>query len=145
MLCESWSSDIPAPRLHSLVGTSEISDLALPELNHFITPRMTPPNPTSLTLDRALLRRAIEILPSLDLRILMYLVLHVTPFSNRVWRPLTRIADDLGLRETMLVGVIERLAALHFIEQHPPWIKNVLTIDIGPLLIRGGPENLPSE
>lgn len=102
-----------------------------------------PTPPTTICLDRAGLARAVRELPLLDLRVLMYLLLEASPYSGRVWHPLSRLAEDLGVRDDLVKAVLERLAALDFIEQHPPWIRNVLAIDLGPLLVRGAPEDLP--
>jgi hypothetical protein len=105
---------------------------------------MTSP-PTTITLRRDPLARAVRLLAPLDTQVLLHLLLRSCPTTGRVWTSLGRLAEELGMTPTLVEHSLTRLAEQKLVEIMPPRHGTLGCIEFGPVLVRGemAPENLP--
>lgn len=106
---------------------------------------MTPPQPI-LRIRREDLSRALR-LPSPDLHVLVWLLVHACAATGRVWEPPERIAESLELPESVVHDSLHHLAGADYLEEFPTIARQLRCIELGQVFLRTmpAPENVPVE
>ena len=104
------------------------------------------PFPTTLTVRRDQLVRAVRSLDADDLRVLVHVVTIATDAGQACFA-IERIAGDLRCGSEHIVAALARLRAADFVEPVMACPSSLAAVELGPLLVRdiGAPANLPIE
>ncbi len=104
-------------------------------------------SPTTITLRREPLARALGRLAPMDAFVLLHLALTAHPATGRVWATLHRLAEDLAIPSGIVEHAVTRLAEQKLVEVQSPRHGRLGCIDLDPVLVRSDdvPANLPVE